>query len=92
MDGLVYKMLVLGLKMVFPVYVVFNARARHNNCYHTLHNALPALTSYYSKQTNYMGIFTVSGCMCVWCVRAQQTLTLTPSSRNKVVVGELVSN
>ena len=35
------------------------------------------------------------GCRCVLvCARAlnHQTLTLTPSSRNKVVVGELVSN
>ena len=38
------------------------------------------------------------GCRLVLCARASinkqepQTLTLTPSSRNKVVVGELVSN
>ena len=49
------KVVIRMLLVLVGVY----ARARH----------LPALTSYYSKQTNYMGIFTVSVCVCV-CSRA----------------------
>ena len=35
-----------------------------------VHVHVPALTSYYSKQTNYMGIFTVSG-WCMFVLRAR---------------------
>ena len=41
------------------------------------HQQLPALTSYYSKQTNYMGIFTVSG-WCMFVSRARHTPNTPP--------------
>ena len=51
---------VTDVSMFIRVVTLVDVRARQHS---------PALTSYYSKQTNYMGIFTVSVCGVSVCAR-----------------------
>ena len=89
--------LCLGSRAYTTTYINININMKRPQ--HITITSIKYLISYPINMKVSNQVFTTSnsnkcvGGLCL-CMRAQepQTLTLTPSSRNKVVVGELVSN